>query len=369
MRFYLSNKGNPIDEHHGLWQKPLPVSRQAHPQADVTAAEQFLTYGEYFSAVKALVNACPEHFSSDNVSIFLEKHGAFYHPSRIVVHRGQPVDAYVLNVAFSNIGRHYLENEYNTLKMLDDKYGYAFLPKVFAFRTVAVDSARTVSMFLGEWFGSFHEFHISRKAQNDSGRVRVWDPVDSHCLLSQDQAGLLYEQAAMILTACYDIETFEQISAWHHAAGDFVVNLQDSQKPAVKLITVRRYTPLLDSAEPTSEAMINGLLLFLLNLSLHMRLDRLDGIKEICWLADFTVGATLSGFFQGLALQLNHKDISDGFIDAFKSYLIEIDPATLQTLFRSIAGRFPKGSADTPIIQSHIQEHVHMFYRALQAPA
>ena len=82
----------------------------------------------------------------------------------------------------------------------------------------------------------------------------------------------------------------------------------------------------------------------------------------------FVVGASLSGFFQGLTLQLKNHHIPDGFIDAYKRFLADIDLATLQDLFRAITGRLPKESADTPIVQSHIETHVHTFFQALQSP-
>jgi hypothetical protein len=223
-------------------------------------------------------------------------------------------------------------------------------------------------MFAGEWFGSFHEFHASGMDPSDPGSIRVWDPVDADCYMTKEQARLVYEQAAMILTACYDLQTTEQISFWHHAAGDFVVNLEEPQAPKVKLITVRRYAPLLESVEETNEAMLNGLLLFFLNLTLHMRLDRLDGVKEVCWLEEGVVAATIRGFLQGLTLQFKNRRIPDGFIDGYKSFLAEIELATLQALFTALAGRFPKGSADTPIVLSHVEEHIQAFYRALRSP-
>jgi len=374
MRFYLSDQSNPVDKRHALWKKTLPANRQGNAQIDDGELKMGLTYGEYFSAVEAFVGSCPELFnqanapSFDNVSIFLEKHGAFYHPSRIAVQRGDHLDQYVLNAAFSELGRQYLENEYNTLKMLEEKYAYAFLPRVFACQEISVDAARTVSMFAGEWFGAFHEFHVSGMDRNDSGVARVWDPVNTDCFLSEDQAYHVYAQASKILTACYDMQRFEHVAAWHHAAGDFVVNLDMADKPQVKLVTVRRYAPMLTIGEKSAEAVLNGLLLFLLDLSIHMRLDRLDGVKEIRWLDDFVVRATLSGFFQGLALQLEEQHIPDGFIDGYKRFLADIDLATLQDLFRAIAGRLPKGSADTPIVQSHIEKHIHTFFHALQSP-
>jgi len=374
MRFYLSDQSNPIDEYHHLWNKPLPETRQGNAQVDDGVLKKGLTYGEYFSAVEAFVGLCPDVFSPknapsfDNVSIFLEKHGAFYHPSRIAVQKGDHLDQYVLNVAFSEPGREHLGNEYNTLKMLEEKYAYGFLPKVFACQEIAVHSAKTVSMFTGEWFGSFHEFHVSGMALNDFGRTRVWDPANTDCFLSRDHAHHVYAQAAKALTACYDIESFEHVAAWHHAAGDFVVNLDMAEKPQVKLVTVRRYTPIINFGEKSAEAVFNGLLLFLLDLSIRMRLDRLDGVKEICWLDDFVVGATLSGFFQGLTLQVENHRIPDGFIDGYKIFLADIDLATFKDLFTSMANRLPEGSADTAIVQAHIEKHVHTFYHALRPP-
>ena len=365
MRFYLSDQSHPVDENHDLWHTPLPTSRQGNPPPDDSAPDQSLTYGEYFSAVEAFVNTCPETFSNENVSVFLEKHGAFYHPSRLTVFKGSRADAYVLNVAFSEPGRQYLENEYNTLKMLAGKYGYLFLPKVYACREIPVGTSRTVSMFMGEWFSAYHEFHVAEIDTDHSRHIRVWDAVDKQVFMSTDQERSVYEQTAMILTACYDLQTFEQISDWHHAAGDFVVNLDESRRPHVKLVTVRRYAPLLEAVENTTEAILNSLLLFLLNMSLRMRLDRRDGVKEICWLDDGIVGATLSGFFQGLALQQDKDRIPDGFIAYLKTFLTTLDLETLTALFDAIADRFPAGSSDTPIIRSHIKTHTRTFYDTL----
>ena len=373
MRFYLSDQSTPVNENHDLWKKPLPVARQGNPLPKDGAPGRDLTYGQYFSAVESFVRAGPEVFGNgngpfpDNVSVFLEKHGAFYHPSRVTVGRECHVDEYVLNVAFSELGRQYLVDEYTTLKRLKDKYGYSFLPTVYACREIRVDTSRTVSMFMGEWFSAFHEFHVSAMDTDNARRIRVWDANDNRFFMSTGQKRSVYEQAAMILTACYDIQTFEQISAWHHAAGDFVVKLDEQGRPHVKLVTVRRYAPLLETAENTAEAVLNGLLLFLMNLSLHMRLDRRDGVNEICWMDDCIVGATLKGFFQGLTLQLKKQRIPDGFIAYYKSFLSEMELETVQALFMAIASRLPAGSADTPIIQSQLKRHIDTFYQTLRS--
>lgn len=372
MQYYLSNQGNPVDKSHELWKKSLPVSRQGNPLPDEGSPEKGLTYGQYFSAVEAFCNTCPEFFSNgndpslDKVSVFLEKHGAFYHPSRIAVGRGSQVDEYVLNVAFSRPGRQYLENEYNTLKMLEDKYAYAFLPKVLACQEIPIGTCGSVSMFLGEWFSAYHEFHVSDITPDIPRGIRVWNYNDTCVLGSTDQACSVYEQAAMILTACYDIQTFEQISSWHHAAGDFVVNLDEQGTPHVKLVTVRRYTPLLNVTENSAEAVLNGLLLFLLNMSIRMRLDRLDGVKDVCWVDDFVVEGTLTGFFNGLELQLQNSRIPEGFCEYFKSFLAEIPAQEMLDLFVSLADSLPSDSPDLPIIQAHLERHVGAFFHQIQ---
>ncbi|HHE73963.1 MAG: hypothetical protein DRH90_23180 [Deltaproteobacteria bacterium] len=372
MRFYVSNQDNPADRNRELWKKPLPVSRQGGPLLDDGLTKKVLTYGEYFSAVEAFIHTCPEYISNvkgpspDNVSVYLEKHGAFYHPSRITVSRGSRMDEYVLNVAFSKTGREYLENEYETLKMLEKKYGYSFLPKVYACREIAVDLSRTVSMFMGEWFSAYHEFHVSDIKKDNSRHIRVWDSANNRVFMTTDQGRSIYEQAAMILTACYDIQTFEQISAWHHAAGDFVVNLDEQGTPYVKLVTVRRYAPLLNVVENNAEAVLNGLLLFLLNMSIHMRLDRLDGVKDLCWIDDFIVAGSLEGFFSGLAFQQKNERIPMGFSEYFKSFLTEITAAEMRALFVSIGENLPSGSPDLPVIQPHLQRHADAFFRQIR---
>ena len=372
MRFYLSNQDNPVNKNHELWNQPLPVSRQAGPPSDDGLSTMVLTYGEYFSAVETFIDTCPEYFSNlkepspDNVSVFLEKHGAFYHPSRITASMGSRMNEVVLNVAFSETGREYLENEYKTLKSLGKKYAYPFLPKVYACREIGVDTSRTVSMFMGEWFSAYHEFHVSDLSIDNSRYIRVWDPIDKRIFVSTNQGRSIYEQAAMILTACYDIETFEQIASWHHAAGDFVVNLGVPDAPRVKLVTVRRYAPLLEAVENTAEAILNGLLLFLLNLSIHMRLDRLDGVDDICWIDDFVVEGTLTGFFKGLELQLIGSLIPEGLSEYFKLFLTDMAADDLLGLFVSIANRMPPGSSDFQVIQPHLEGHADAFFRGIQ---
>ena len=94
-----------------------------------------------------------------------------------------------------------------------------------------------MAMFLGEWFSGFNEFHLSRDPATGQGRILVWDYGAGDFFLSPEQAAGVYKEAAKILTAYYNLETFEQIFSWHHAAGDFVLKLEKGRMK-VRLITV-----------------------------------------------------------------------------------------------------------------------------------
>ena len=98
-------------------------------------------------------------------------------------------------------------------------------------------------MFLGEWFEGYNEFHISLDPADEKHKIIVWDHEHGNYFLSTDQTKALYRQAAKILTCYYNVETFEQISSWHHAAGDFVLKCQNDEID-LKLITVRQYRPM-----------------------------------------------------------------------------------------------------------------------------
>ena len=111
---------------------------------------------------------------------------------------------------------------------------------------------------------------------------------------------------------------------------------------------------------------MNGLLLFLLNLSIHMRLDRLDGVNNVCWIDDVAVEGTLTGFFKGLELQLKNSRIPEGFSDYFKLYLTEMAAEDLLDLFVSIVNRLPPGSSDLRVIHPHLGRHADAFFRGIR---
>jgi hypothetical protein len=371
--YFLSNSNFPVKPSLPIWRSTLPMSRQ---QSGGTYREQTtgsaITYAEYFSAAHAFIvenrSGCivravsmmlGRHVDTDELkafSIFLEKHGALYHPSRVLILVGPQRLSFVLNVAVSEAGKAYLNQEYDNLLRLETMVEHAFVPRVFGRGEVAVSASRKVSLFLGEWFEGYHELHVSEKDVPGASRIRVWDPENGSLFLSKKQAQGFYEQVSAILTAYYNLETFEQIFSWHHAAGDFVIKIT-SQGIQVKLVTVRQYSPLFKSAETEIGLVLHALLLFLLNVSIRMRLDRIDGVGEMVWADTPAVVGTLVGFFKGLRVKARTGTIPDSFVDSFKTYLKQISRNDLLELLKAMLNRWDKSSPDTLLAKQFLKTH------------
>ncbi|MCJ7774036.1 MAG: hypothetical protein MUP22_12990, partial [Desulfobacterales bacterium] len=278
----------------------------------------------------------------ETFNVYLEKHGEFYHPARVDVEINKKLFSFVLNVAISTPGKSLVKKEFNLLKRLNKKNSPSFIPEVFCQGEMHTKQNGKVSMFLGEWFGGFHEFHISHDPEAGKNKILVWDP-DGSFFLSDKKTAKLYRQAAKFLTRYYSIDTFEQILSWHHAAGDFVVSITGNNVD-LKLITVRNYASMFRcdkslGVEDASESILEALLLFLLNMSIRMRLDRLNGVGDITWSDNIAVENCLLGFYQGLKLKYL-EGLQMGFADAyFNDYLSRLSRLTLYEISASAVNR------------------------------
>jgi hypothetical protein len=121
------------------------------------------------------------------------------------------------------------------------------------------------------------------------------------------------------------------------------------------------------SAAENAEAALNGLLLFLLNLSIRMRLDRVEGIGGICWLDSFATEGTLTGFFKGLEMQSECDRMPKGFVDDFKSFLSGIQRDDMHALFSRVASRLNPKSPELPVVKSHLNAHADSFFDRIKA--
>jgi hypothetical protein len=317
--YFLSDKSYPVPPDSTQWRAPLPMNRQAASgSSGSTSDAPDISHGDFFTGltrilsrerysflVKALETRSAKQIDPDQIEqidIFSEKHGAFYHPARVDVQMGGQKTSFVANVAFSEAGNTAIAREFKLLQKLGASHtGEKFLPEVYACEMDPGASAeRPISVFLGEWLEGFHEFHLCRSTPDDVPAIRVWDPGSDACFLTRKQANQLYFEATRILTRLYNPETFEQVYPWHHAAGDFVVRMNGSSIE-IKLITVRNYAALHVAEEKDPAAILQAMLLFFIGLSMRMRLDRDEGTGELVWAEANAVKPMVDGFLLGLA--------------------------------------------------------------------
>ena len=372
--YFLSPDEIPVSPNSAIWRQPLPLSRQFSGQN----ATETLCLGEYFSAIRtflendsgkiisrALARRLQQKVTVQDIQeirIHLEKHGEFYHPACIEVHSQPHRISFALNVAVSDTGISTIKKEYDNLSRLNNEFSPCFLPEVYGFGEVKSPGGSKLRMFLGHWFDGYHEFHISRDPSDDKNKILVWDNSRLPHYLSLVQSADLYRQAARILTHYYKVESFEQISSWHHGAGDFVVKI-DQTGLDVKLISVRGYASLFDNlADPANKEMdpeliLQTLLIFFLNLSVRMRLDRYDGVGEIVWADGIVVQSTLDGFFEGLAHKPTIACLPDSIETCFRYYLSVYTREDLYELGKVVMKTFHRRAPELRIIKQQLKDH------------
>jgi len=289
------------------------------PQAE--AAENGLRYGPYLEAVRHLLlrQNCRKILEAlarrlgravsleeiDFIEIRTEKHGAGYHVARVDLSVSGGLLSFAANVAASDAGRSEMRRDFRLLHQLGRRCPHPFLPQVYfkgagRYREVGKRS-RWLHMYVAEWLRGYHEFHLHLDQQQGCYRLLLWDLDRGSRYLSRAQCLDLYRQAARILTAYYDWNTFRQVYPWHHAAGDFVLK-EEGGEVEVRLITIRDYGPVVDFSTGKRAGRLLALILFFLHLTIQNRLDRLDGVGDVVWAADYCLEAVVAGFFEGLAL-------------------------------------------------------------------
>ena len=387
LEFFLSTKAAPVTPRDDIWDNPLPLSRRPQATDNHTSHFKTVTYGEYFEAVgdflkknhyRAIRKALAGNFETDTVServdrlaVFLVKHGEFYHPARVVVKSGQNEFPFVVNVALSKPGRDHIKGEFNLLERLYSEFGPEFgrpaVPKVYHLDEIPSGADKIIPMFIGQWFDGFCEFHITADHQANRSNLIVWGQDETSFFLTLKQAEDVYRKAAFILTTRYNFFTFEQISAWHHAAGDFILKPVDFARVDLRLITVRKYSPLIENKQPDPETLVEALLLFLINLTLRNRVDRLDGTGPLAWADDFALRGTIAGFFNGLRMIVSKEDLPETFPAEFKNYIQAHSRGALFDLFTAVADRIPDTSPEHDFIKKRLRKHADLFSSFLSA--
>jgi len=387
-KFFLSSRNNPVREGDFVWLTPIPLSRHQSARTFEPDSDIFINHGDYFTAVRnflerdryAIITQTVSQYLHKNITsdeieeirIFLDKHGEFYHPSKIEAVLQAVKIPFVLNVAVTDVGKQCAQREYRLLKKLDTQYPDSFIPKVYAQSNLftKMDQVET-RMFLGEWFEGFNEFHMSLDPDDKKYKIIVWDHVHGNFFLTPHQTMDLYRQAAKILTHYYNVLTFEQIFSWHHAAGDFVLKCQENDIE-LKLVTVRQYrsmyedTIVSESIELDSELILEALLVFFLNMAIKMRIDRLDGVGEIVWSDDVALKGILKGFFEALALKPMISVFSESLDDCFRQHLLSCCRADFFDLNHAIVHTYPSQAPEVPVIRQHLEKHIEGLYNSIK---
>ncbi len=387
--YYLYQEALPVQQDTPFWGKRLPGTRRQ--AADPGATENTpsgLTVGEYFQAARRFfthdglslllqevsreTGRNPPPNAVHTVRIGLKKHGAFYHPAKVSLLGDAFSRRFVLNVAFSDAGKRVLRREVRSLKHLRHRYPFSFVPRIYGTKTVPTAKG-PVAMFLGEWFEGYHEFHLIPDSPGHPVTVCVWEGDRGDTVLDAVKTAALFRRVAHILAAYYDPVTFEAITHWHHASGDFVVKI-DKGNVHVRLVTVRRYGPLFKSdlkertPEPSAQNILHALLFFFLEVSCRIRLDREHGTGNWIWAGKGCLHPMTRGFFQALAEKGPVPALPAPLDDCFKAYLLSMTFKDVSDLLvELVTRRFPAGR-EAAFVLKHVPEHAQQLLEALADP-
>ncbi len=394
LTYYLDGENAPVNPNEEIWSAPLPTSRGASPRESRKGDDRPATHGDFFTAARDFLEsnnyetiraACTQCLGKEvspgvirEIRVFLVKHGEFYHPARIEPLLSSPNDPpprFVLNAAISEIGKKTLSAEYAHLTRLNEEFPFDHLPRVFHHGQGRARDHGAIPMFLGQWLDGFHEFHISRNPSAGAPGVTVWDGRPDAVFLTDRQTVDLYRKTALILTSYFNMETFERIFPWHHAAGDFVVRPHPDGVD-LRLITVRGYGPMLSAENgngagerdrgPDPARVLGALLLFFLSLSIRTRVDRLDGVGETVWADDAAVYGALAGFFEGMGVISRIHGAPDDFPTYVHAFFASHSDAELYDLSQGLVKTQHTLPEEAAVIRPRLKRHVDLLCAALR---
>lgn len=351
-------------------------------------AHSHLTLGDYFDTIRkcilkdegellkvALKSTFNENFSLEDIQkikIRSEKHGVLYHLASVEVITAEARVKFTLSTAISQRSQDCILQEYDILHRLNRNSGFSFLPETYGIRkmTCLTAQGKTVEMVMlaAQWFEDYHEWHIAVDPADDTRKIQIWDLKKSPRYASTREASVMIEESARILTLYYNFENFSQIGAWHHAAGDFIVNANGDDRPNVRLTTVRNYAPLMSAFSGKNVDPTVAFIYFFLDTTVRMRLDRLDGVGETVWLDDFAVTATVKGIFEGIRLR---EIEGDGAVAVREDNLLSLsqsfDKPELKRVFEPLLAAYRDMDSDeAELVDKQFNDHISSLFRALQ---
>ena len=373
-RLLLSDPNGDIELSPEDLEQPFLISpSEKHP---------FLTLADYFGALQKFIMPDDgsilhsvlkkQHALADITEIILrsEKHGAFYHIASVEIVGLEENSKFAVTTALSESARTSLDEEYNILQQLSE-VNSDLIPKIYCKESVKWETdsgSEEFLMVLGEWLDGYHEWHASADPESGDRKIHLWDYTNGYRFLTDAESYELLLQVAYILAFYYDQSSFCQIYPWHHGAGDFVAKAEASGAISVKLITARQYEPLVQFDQAEEADRLVATIHFLLNLTLRIRLDRLDGVGEPVWLESFAAHAAVKGFFNGLAATQAQDRLKIGPAAEFLEIMQSFDTREIFDMYESLLEIYAEEDQnDFRLIQKKLADHAAELHEALQS--
>jgi hypothetical protein len=335
----------------------------------------FMTLGDYFDAVRGfilldngrhLVHLLTHLWDKklavadiEKITIRYEKYGTLYQIVSAEVFSQGRQEKYSVSTAISGEAKEILNKEFDLIQHLYYQKGLPYLPRTYYRQMINLlreEMSETILMTMSQWFENYHEWHFSRD-DNNAEHIMIWDMEGGYRFASDYETHEIIRQASRILTLYYSLDTYCRIHPWHHGAGDFVVKTGDGIVD-VKLVTVRGYEPIeLASGEERADP-LKVLMLFLFDMTIKMRLDKLEGVGEPYWAEASVLKAVLEGFLDALRAMELKGDCPGLKIDVFTDILKLVNEDEMRTLFSSCIDQYrTHDPSDYTVIQKHIHDH------------
>jgi len=121
-----------------------------------------------------------------------------------------------------------------------------------------------------------------------------------------------------------------------------------------------------NNKDSTVYFMLEGMLVFFLNLSIRNRLDRLDGVGEIVWSDNIAVEGTLKGFLKGLSKISSKNLIPDALATDFINYISCFTKTDLLELCNSIVNTYNPMAPEISVIRQNLKNHVDILFSTIK---
>jgi hypothetical protein len=119
-------------------------------------------------------------------------------------------------------------------------------------------------------------------------------------------------------------------------------------------------------SDETANPMI-AMVYFFLNLTVRIRLDRLDGVGKTVWAGDFCLNATIKGFFDAIRTMASEGRYNLGKAEDLFSLLKSFEVEQIRDLFHPLRDWYrQRDPAEFSVIEANLRTHVSLLYHALQ---